>query len=123
MKRAIEIGAAAALLLGLTAGGLAVYGPLLVPKAPVATETAAPVESRSFVAEPVHPETIAPAPVVAAPVEPAPVQEAPAPPAATVDSNGGVTGSGCPAPYVDNGYGCQSPICSVDENGNNVPCQ
>lgn len=70
-----------------------------------------------------------PTPTVTPTSDPAPVVEAPAPqpveepPAATVDENGAVTGPGCPPPYVDLGYGCQSPICGVDENGNDIPCQ
>lgn len=61
----------------------------------------------------------------ALPLDPTPAAEQPVdePPAATVDENGAVTGEGCPPPYVDNGYGCQVPICGVDENGNDVPCQ
>jgi len=60
---------------------------------------------------------------------PAPIVEAPAPapapePEAWVNDDGSVEGgSGCPSPYVDNGYGCQVPICGVDENGNDIPCQ
>ena len=66
-------------------------------------------------------------------VPPPPVVEAPAPapapapepePEAWVNEDGSVEGGpGCPEPYVDNGYGCQVPICGVDADGNDIPCQ
>jgi len=81
-------------------------------------------------------QTVLPAPVVEeAVIEPAPAQEpatepapAPAPepapePEAWVNDDGTVEGAGCPSPYVDLGYGCQDPICGVDANGNDIPCQ
>jgi len=62
---------------------------------------------------------------------PAPIVEAPAPapapepePEAWTNPDGSVEGGpGCPPPYVDLGYGCQDPICGVDADGNDIPCQ
>lgn len=113
------IGAAAAVLTfaGVTFAPLLSLGHSQVEEAPAPSV-------RQFVPEAAHPTplpTVTPIPsvVVEEAPAPAPVEEPPA----TVDGNGGVIGSGCPLPYVDLGYGCQDPICGVDANGNDIPCQ
>lgn len=111
--------AVAATFLGVT------YAPLLnLQSSPV--EQVAPrfLGTHPEAAHPTPLPTVTPIPSV----PPVVVEEAPAPapveePPATVDGNGGVIGSGCPLPYVDLGYGCQDPICGVDANGNDIPCQ
>lgn len=39
-----------------------------------------------------------------------------------VNPDGSVSGPGCPPPYVVIGGSCASPICAVDEYGNEIPC-
>tara|TARA_R110002051_G_scaffold1853_1_gene10136 strand:+ start:3607 stop:4002 length:396 start_codon:yes stop_codon:yes gene_type:complete len=96
---------------------------------PTATPAAVVVSVEENTLRQETPDTIRPTVVV----PPAPVVESPAPPPAPepapepetwVNDDGSVEGgSGCPSPYVDNGYGCQVPICGVDENGNDIACQ
>lgn len=116
----------------LTTGAIFGASAMNAAPTPAETPTAVVVTVEEDTLRQETPETqrptvvIPPVPVAEAPVVEAPVVQAPAPapaPEAWVNPNGSVEGTGCPSPYVDNGYGCQVAICGIDAQGNEIACQ